>query len=179
MPKRNIAFVVRQRTLNGAGIKPVSAWLRATAAAALISAAACSSQGGGPQAGVSGPPDGTVEMTQVQAAFIGSGGGGNGVLYFHGRSYPFQVAGLGIGGIGASTIQATGEVYGLQNVSQFPGAYAQGRYGFALGRQSAGDLWLKNDNGVTMHLHAKREGLMLSLGGDAVVIRMSPSAAGT
>ncbi|MBV8092316.1 MAG: hypothetical protein JOY71_06460 [Acetobacteraceae bacterium] len=179
MPKPNMAYVVRQRALNGAGIKPAPVWLRAIAAAALISAAACSRQSGGPAAGVSGPPDGTVEMTQVQAAFIGSGGGGTGVLYFHGNTYPFKVGGLGIGGIGASKIEATGEVYGLQNVSQFPGAYAQGRYGFALGRESGGDLWLKNDKGVTMHLRAKREGLMLSLGGDAVVISMSPSASGT
>jgi hypothetical protein len=32
---------------------------------------------------------------------------------------------------------------------------------------------LKNSNGVIMHLVAKREGLMLSLGGDAVVIKMT------
>lgn len=31
-------------------------------------------------------------------------------------------------------------------------------------------FWLQNNNGVIMHLKAKREGLMLSLGGDAVVI---------
>ena len=38
------------------------------------------------------------------------------------------VAGLSIGGIGASTISASGEVYKLNNIAQFPGAYAQGRY---------------------------------------------------
>jgi hypothetical protein len=41
-----------------------------------------------------------------------------------------------------------------------------------VGNASAGDLWLKNDKGVIMHLKAKRTGLMLSLGGDAVVISM-------
>jgi hypothetical protein len=55
----------------------------------------------------------------------------------------------------------------------FPGAYAQARYGFALGTASIGELWLQNNNGVIMHLKAKREGLMLSLGGDAVVIEMN------
>jgi len=63
-------------------------------------------------------------------------------------------------------------VYHLRNVASFPGAYAQGRYGFALGNASSGDLWLQNDAGVVMHLVAKRQGLMLSLGGDAVVITM-------
>jgi hypothetical protein len=38
---------------------------------------------------------------------------------------------------------------------------------------SGGDLWLQNENGVILHLHAKREGLMLSLGGDAIVISMT------
>jgi hypothetical protein len=36
-----------------------------------------------------------------------------------------------------------------------------------------GDLWLQNGTGVIMHLVAKRQGLMLSLGGDAVVIKMN------
>jgi hypothetical protein len=91
---------------------------------------------------------------------------------FRGQSYPFAVGGLGIGGIGASTINAQGEVYGLNKVSDFPGAYAQGRYGAVIGNESAGDLWLRNEKGVIMHLKAKRTGLMLSLGGDAVVISM-------
>ncbi|MFL5279506.1 MAG: hypothetical protein ACJ8AW_00500 [Rhodopila sp.] len=111
-------------------------------------------------------------MRQVQAAFIASGGGGSGTLFYKGRSYPFTVGGLGVGGIGASTLDAEGEVFKLNNVSQFAGAYAQGRYGFAFGNKSGGDLWLQNEAGVIMHLKAKREGLMLSLGGDAVVISM-------
>jgi len=41
-----------------------------------------------------------------------------------------------------------------------------------LGEKSGGDLWLQNEAGVIMHLKAQREGLMLSLGGDAVVISM-------
>lgn len=143
------------------------------AAASLLPFAGCSSSQNIDQQSVAGKvPDGTVDMNQVQAAFIGSGGGGSGTLYYRGRSYPFAIGGLGIGGIGASTINASGEVYGLKNVIDFPGAYAQGRYGFAVGNSSGGDLWLQNEKGVIMHLKAKRTGLMLSLGGDAVVISM-------
>jgi hypothetical protein len=126
----------------------------------------------GPDAVAGLKPDGTVDMQQVQAAFIGSGGGGKGTLFYRGQTYPFVVGGLGIGGLGVSTIEANGEVYKLPSIAQFPGAYAQGRYGFAFGDKSGGDLWLQNEAGVIMHLHAKREGLMLSLGGDAVVISM-------
>jgi hypothetical protein len=49
-------------------------------------------------------------------------------------------------------------VYGLRRLSDFPGAYAQGRYGFALGTTSAGDLWLQNEHGVVMRLRTKRTG---------------------
>jgi hypothetical protein len=143
------------------------------AIAALLPLAGCSSSQPSAQQSLDGKPaDGTVEMNQVQAAFIGSGGGGSGTLNYRGRSYPFAVGGLGIGGIGASTINAQGEVYGLNKLADFPGAYAQGRYGIVVGNASAGDLWLRNEKGVIMHLKAKRTGLMLSLGGDAVIISM-------
>jgi hypothetical protein len=140
-------------------------------AAALPFAGCSSSQTIDAQSIEGRTPDGTVDMNQVQAAFIGSGGG-SGTLFFRGRAYPFAVGGLGIGGIGASTINASGDVYGLNSVADFPGAYAQGRIGFAAGTTSRGDLWLQNSRGVIMRLRAKRTGLMLSLGGDAVVISM-------
>ena len=118
------------------------------------------------------PPSGTVTMHMFQGALLASGSGGDGSLNFQGRSYPFSIKGGGIGGIGASTIDATGEVYHLNNISQFPGNYVQGRVGFAVGDASAGDLWLQNDAGVVMRLKAQRSGLMLSLGGDVMVVSM-------
>jgi hypothetical protein len=136
----------------------------------LLVLAACSQQNTEQQTVAGEAPSGTVEMHQVQAAYIASAGGGTGTLFFNGRAYPFDVGGVGIGGIGASTLTATGDVYNLAELSQFPGTYVQGRYGFAFGDKSGGDLWLKNDNGVVLDLRAKRTGLMLSLGGDAVVI---------
>lgn len=143
------------------------------AAAILILLTDCSSSVKvGPEAVAGLAPDGTVDMHELQVAYIGSGGGGSGTLFYRGRQYPFTVGGLGVGGIGASSMQASGEVYKLRNVAQFAGAYGQARYGFAFGNKSGGDLWLQNEAGVIMHLNAKREGLMLSLGGDAVVISM-------
>ena len=126
----------------------------------------------GPEAIKGKRPSGWVEMHQVQAAYIGSGSAGAGTLTFRGRRYPFKVGGLGIGGIGLSTIEAQGEVYDLTDVSQFPGAWGQARYGFAFGRASRGDLWLQNGSGAIMHLKAKRTGLMLTLGGDGILISM-------
>lgn len=126
----------------------------------------------GPSAVAGLAPDGTVDMNEVQVAYIGSGGGGTGTLYYQGQPYQFSIAGLGVGGFGASTISARGEVYKLRTLASFPGTYGQARYGFAIGTESGGDLWMQNESGVIMHLKAKREGLMLSLGGDAMVISM-------
>ena len=143
------------------------------AAMALLLLGSCSaSVKVGPQAIAGLTPDGTIDMQEVQVAYLASGGGGHGTLFYQGSAYPFTIGGLGVGGIGASTISAAGEVYKLNSLVQFPGAYAEGRYGFALGNRSGGDLWLQNEAGVILHLKAKREGLMLSLGGDAIVISM-------
>src|SRR5260221_14154666 len=81
---------------------------------ALLPFAGCASSQNIDQQSLNGKqPDGTVEMEQVQAAFIGSGGGGRGTLDFHGQTYRFAVGGLVIGGIGASPFTAQGGVYVL------------------------------------------------------------------
>lgn len=113
---------------------------------------------------------GTVEIEQVQIAFLFSGNLGGGKLHYQGKTYEFTVGGLGIGGIGVSKIEATGEVYNLNKLGDFPGAYGQARYGYALDTESMGELWLQNAKGVRIRLDAKREGLALSIGADAIYI---------
>lgn len=117
-----------------------------------------------------GPQTGSVRIEQIQVAFIGSGEIGGGTLAFRGRSYPITVGGLGIGGIGASKVTASGRVYGLHRVGDFAGPYVQLREGWAVGRQGRGSVWLKNDKGVTISLDTRRQGLQLSLGADGVII---------
>jgi hypothetical protein len=115
-------------------------------------------------------PSATIRIEQVQLAWIGSGNLGGGKLEFGGKTYDFTIGGLGIGGFGVSKITATGTIYNLSKISDFPGSYVQGRYGLAVGGASTGELWLKNANGVVMKLKAERQGLALSLGGDAIYI---------
>src|SRR5262245_36476026 len=80
----------------------------------LLSLAGCAERIAlGPDAVKGKTPDATIEMHEVQAAYIGSGSGGNGVLFLRGVQYPFHAGGLGVGGLGVSTIEATGEVYNL------------------------------------------------------------------
>jgi hypothetical protein len=76
-------------------------WLRRAlfpiGAAALLSLAACANQSAVSLQGK--PVSGYVRMTQVQAAYLGSGNAGSGVLYYQGGRYPFSVGGLGVGGM--------------------------------------------------------------------------------
>jgi hypothetical protein len=117
-------------------------------------------------------PSGSVVIDETQISFIVSGMAGGGKLYFRSNTYDFKIGGFGIGGIGTSSIRAVGEVYDLRNVKDFPGVYGEARAGYALGQQSGGHLWLQNPNDVVLHLRAAREGLILSLGADGVVVSM-------
>ena len=90
-------------------------------------------------------PSGTVTMTQV---FLSASGVGSGSLTFRGRTYPFTLVGslIGLGAI--STMQASGEVYKLRDVSQFSGPWIQGTGSLAITAKANGEIWLENRNGV-------------------------------
>jgi hypothetical protein len=126
----------------------------------------------GAQAAPAQRPVGRVSIDQAQLAFIGSAAVGGGKLFFRGHSYPFTINGLGIGGIGASKIKATGDVYQLARASDLEGVYGQVRLGWALANKGDGRLWLQNDKGVVLRLRTRREGLMLAAGADAVRIQL-------
>jgi hypothetical protein len=117
-------------------------------------------------------PSGSVNIHQVQIAFIGSGTTGGGTLYFRGRAYPFKLGGLGIGGIGISTIDAVGTVYNLYRLEDFNGVYGQAQTGFAIGEQGKGQMWLQNSHGVYLKLQTKRQGLALSLGAGGMAVQL-------
>jgi hypothetical protein len=74
-----------------------------------------------------------------------------GVLTFQGKKYPFTVRGIGLNKnqIGASHLIASGEVYGLQDLSTFEGSYFQISGGIT---GQNGQSTLRNDNKVWLHL---------------------------
>jgi len=157
--------------------RPGPAGLGTIALNILLSLAACQAPSGKPGrdaiAGLS--PDGTVDMEQVQTTYTVStvSGSGSGMLHYHGVAYPIRIGGLGIGGVGTSTISAGGEVYKLNNLADFNGFYTEGRFGFALGDRNGGDLWMQNEAGVILHLKPKRTGLLLSVRGDTILVSLS------
>ena len=115
-------------------------------------------------------PSGAVTMTQV---FLSASGVGSGALTFRGRTYPFTLIGslIGLGAI--STLQASGEVYNLHDVSQFSGPWIQGTGSLAITAKANGEIWLENRNGVIMRLNAAQAGLTFSQGRYELYIQLT------
>ena len=114
-------------------------------------------------------PSGTVTMTEVIA---GGAGVGTGVLTFKGKTYPFKLIGTVIGPGSVSKVDVAGDVYKLDNLSQFSGPYAEGTGQIGLETSGTGDLWLLNKAGVVMHLTGTQTGVTLSLGRDEIIIEL-------
>ncbi len=144
-------------------------WSRIVAGAMVASLIGAA---GGSTSAPAQAPSGTVEINQVQIAFLLSGNLGSGRLHFQGRTYEFSIGGLGVGGFGINRLEAVGTVQGLSRIEQFPGLYGGARTGIVVGEAGRGQLWLENSNGVKMHLRARREGLALTIGGDGIVVQM-------
>ena len=106
-------------------------------------------------------PSGALTLTQ---AFVVGTGAGSGTLTFKGRTDPFTLTGSLIGPGAISTLQASGEVYRLHDLSPFPGAWIQGTGNLAISTLGSGELWLENRNGVVMRLTAAQAGLTFSTG---------------
>jgi hypothetical protein len=85
-------------------VQPIMARVALVSACVLYLAGCVGSIALGPDSVKGQTPDGAVEMQEVQAAYIGSGSAGTGILFFRGVQYPFEVGGLGVGGLGLSTI---------------------------------------------------------------------------
>ena len=151
-------------------IKPIIA---SSALIAVLAMAGCSQMMNTPTAqSVAGlSPSGNVTITED---FVTGLGGGRGTLEYQRRTYPFEVVGTVAGpGGGLEKISASGPVYKLASVADFPGRYTQSTGKAGLSSSGASDLWLENSAGVIMHLQGSSSGAMLTLGKDEIFIRMA------
>jgi hypothetical protein len=145
--------------------------IRCAAIAAALSLGACSTLNVPTAQSIQGlSPSGTVTLTET---FVGGAGAGKGTLIFNGQSYPFELIGSVIGPGGADRITASGEVYKLSNVNDFGGRYTQGSGSAGLSQGGQGQLWLQNNAGVIMHLYSTSTGVLLSIGKEEIIIRLS------
>ena len=145
---------------------------RTASLGALLAIGGCSSLMHPPtQQSIAGlQPSGMVTVTED---FVAGFGGGSGQLTYQGQTYPFQLIGTVVGpGGGLSKTTASGEVYKLASVAEFPGRYTQTTGVPGLNTSGSSDLWLQNGSGVIMHLRGSRQGAMLTLGREEVYVRM-------
>ena len=110
---------------------------------------------------------GTVAVVFNKGGFIVGVGGGEGVLVFRGKRYPFIVSGMSVGfTIGASTTKFVGRALNL-----IEGNYTAIGAGGALAG-GAGTVRLRNTNGVITN------GVILQLSGPKVGVEVSAAVAG-
>jgi hypothetical protein len=116
-------------------------------------------------------PSGTVSISETQFGLILGGSTGEGTLTFKGEQYTFKIGGLSVGTVGVSKVSAAGEVYDLDDISQFPGTYTNLAANIALGG-GVGGARLKNENGVIMRLESRTQGVQLKIGVDGLTVTM-------
>lgn len=117
-------------------------------------------------------PDATVSF---EGGSVAAGIGyswGSGTLKYKGKSYPLKVDGLSVGDVGVSKVNATGNVYHLKKLADFPGTYTAASAEAAVGG-GGGATAMKNQNGVEIRAKATSQGLKLKLGVDGVKIDFS------
>ena len=109
------------------------------------------------------PPSATVKIEEWSAAYDVSAATGKGTLTYNGRNHPFSITGLGAGGTGVQQMSATGKVYHMNSLTDFPGTYHGISKGLTL---IEGKLHAKltNGNGVVMYIAGETEGLASATG---------------
>ena len=114
-------------------------------------------------------PSATLTITETQVGFLLTGDWGHGTLTYKDKPHMFHMGGAKIGGIGISKMKVDGSVYHLNKLSDFEGMYFKADAGLTLAKGKVGS-WLKNDNGVVIHLGANSEGVALQIGVEGLKI---------
>jgi hypothetical protein len=137
------------------------------ASAALIALFACGA------ASPSRADTGAVRVLFTKGGFIVGVGGGNGVLTFKGRHYPFRVGGMSVGfTIGASTTNLHGHALNLRSPGDIQGSYSVIGAGGALAAGAGGVALQNNRTGVVLQLAGGKIGVELSAAVGGVTITL-------
>src|SRR5438874_1215544 len=117
------------------------------------------------------PPSASVKIQEWSAAYYAQAEAGKGTIYYNGGRHHFTISGGGVGGSGAQKVSATGKVFNLNRFSDFSGTYHGVARGLPLieGQMHAK---LTNGKGVVMYLVSETEGLVSSLGAQALKVQL-------
>lgn len=88
-----------------------------------------------------------------------------------GEQREFSIKGLNLGSVGISKVTASGEVYGLHNISDFSGKYAGVEAGLTV---AAGDdrIAVKNSKGVILVVDSVEQGVKLAIAAEGLIVQL-------
>lgn len=143
----------------------------ALACIAILLTAGCATQKSADSKAPTGPPDATIAFNMSQGGYHVSAGSGKGTVNYQGSSRNFKISAVGAGGTGVQKIDAVGEVYNLNSLSDFSGSYTGARSGLTLFKGKMHEK-LKNGRGVVIYVTGTTSGLASSLGADELTITL-------
>jgi hypothetical protein len=115
---------------------------------------------------------GIVVVSSTEFGRIVGGGEGTGGVVFKGQNHAFKLKGLRVAAKrNLADMNATGEVYDLQDLAQFPGTYTRLDAGSGPSGAAAG-LYLRSDKGVILRLEPRDRDLPLDVGADGVTVTL-------
>jgi hypothetical protein len=115
-------------------------------------------------------PDATIKLHGGSVAVgIGYSWGG-GTLTYKGKTYEVEVKGLSVGDVGASDIQASGNVYHLAKLADFDGNYTAAAAGATVAGGASASIM--KQNGVEIRLVSTTEGLKFTFAAAGVDLKI-------
>jgi outer membrane immunogenic protein len=124
-----------------------------------------------PQPVAAAPPAFVRLETTSIAAGIGVSWG-DGTLTFQGRDYDFELKGISLIDLGASSSVSVGDVQNLENLADFEGTYVALEAAGAAG-SGASAVTMRNENGVVITLNSELRGVQLALATQGLRITLS------
>lgn len=116
-------------------------------------------------------PNGSIHIENWNIQALATLNVGKGELGFDGQVYKFEIGGVGAGGVGINKVTATGQVYGLKDINDFPGKYFEVKASGTL-FVGAGGIAMENEKDVVIKLTSSNKGLNLAIGPQGVTITM-------
>ena len=146
------------------------AFKHALPALLLIMLAACSSHSTTQTSAAPGA-DGTLVVREKNVLRIANGGSGQGTLTFRGWEYPFEINNMALSGIGPGHIQLEGDVFNLNDTSDFAGTYNILAAEVEAGEGAQG-FWFENENGVRVHIRTEGQDITIRLNTDGSIVTL-------
>ena len=115
--------------------------------------------------------DGILIVREQAALRLASGGTGTGTLTLRGWEYPFEVSNMALSGIGPGDLQLEGDVYNVNEVSDFEGTY---KITTAQTDAKKGDqaFWAENEKGVRVHIWAHGQDVTIRMNAGGAIVKL-------